>query len=609
MQERGIGDGTLQIPALGRPMQLGMLYDCRNDSLIPGITLWDPQVLQDDRHVSSKPNTQFKIISSDTINDKSSALNVQASLKASFMSGLVEVGGSAEYMNNKKTSSRKSRLTLQYKTTTRFEQLTMKQLGRDNVQHSYVFDQGTATHVVTGILYGAQAFFVFERSRSQEENEQDIKGHMDIMIKKIPSFSIEGKGSLDLNDKEKNECNKLECTFHGDFALPSNPSSYEEAMEIYQQLPSMLGENGEHAVPLEVWLYPLTLLDSTAGKLVREISIHAISRVQDILEGLNDQMIRSNDLKVDSICTDFTMIAEKLELFDKHVQNYELTFQRELAHVLPTIRGGGGEEQMLIDIALKNEQSPFSLDQLKHWLDLREREISILRAYMKNLFADFKLIPSKQKLYEMKVDLSVEHLVCYSFSSVAQEDKFLEDLDGYLRSDTQEWNTVKEDWFDNEDTLVKMRHSAKQFKEFAEANKETKGTFFAVMGLDDGDTGTRGEGGSVFLYSHSKLKMKCFDPPGAPGKPTPNRDLEDATSLTWAEPQRGLTHVQCYRVRYRKKSPTGCDWGELKTEGRVNRTIVPNLNPGATYEFSVAAVCTAGVGKESDVSEVSEVVL
>ena len=193
MQERGSGDSTLQIPALGRPMQLGMLYDCRKDSLIPGITLWDPQVLQDDRDDSSQKETQFKIISSDTINDKSSALNVQASLKASFLGGLIEVGGSAKYMNNKKTSSRKSRLTLQYKTTTRFEQLTMKQLGRDNVQHPYVFDQGTATHVVTAILYGAQAFFVFDRSRSQEENEQDIEGHMRHYDKENPPFQRRGK--------------------------------------------------------------------------------------------------------------------------------------------------------------------------------------------------------------------------------------------------------------------------------------------------------------------------------------------------------------------------------------------------------------------------------
>ena len=587
-------------------MTPGMLYDCRNDSLIPGITLWDPKVLEDNR-VSSKPGTQFKIISSDTINDKSSALNVQASLKASFMSGLVEVGGSAEYLNNKKTSSRKSRLTLQYKTTTRFEQLTMKQLAKDNVKHKYVFDKGIATHVVTGVLYGAQAFFVFDRSRSQEENEQDIKGHMDIMINKIPMFSVEGEGSLQLNTKEENESKQMECTFHGDFMLKSNPSSYEDAMKTYKEL--LLGENGEHAVPLEVWLYPLILMDSTAARFVREISVNAISRAQDILEGLNDNKMRCNDLKVDPICKDFTVIAGKLKLFDEKVKDYKLTFQRELAHVLPTIRGGGGEEQMLIDKVLKNEQSPFSLDQLKHWLDGKEREMTTLKAYMKGLFKDIKVIPSKQKLHEMKVDWSVEHLVCYSFSSVAHEDKFLEDLSGYLRSDTQEWNTVKEGWFDNDDTLEKMRRIAEEFKEFADANKETEGTFFALMGLHDGDTETRGEGCSIIHYSKSKLQTECFDPPGAPGKPTPTRDCEDTISLEWAEPQRGLTNVECYRVRYRKKSPTGSDWVELKTKGKVNSTKVPNLKPGATYEFSVAAVCTAGVGKESDVSEVSEVVL
>ena len=294
-------------------------------------------------------------------------------------------------------------------------------------------------------------------------------------------------------------------------------------------------------------------------------------------------------------------------MFDKLIQDFKLTFQRQLAHVLPTIRGGGAEEQVLIDVLLKNEQSPFSLYQLEHWLDRKEREMTALRAYMKD-FADFKVIPSKQKLYEMRVNLSIEHLVCYSFSSVGHEDKYLEDLSGYLRSETQESNMEKEDWFDNDDTLVKMRHTTKQFKEFAEANKETKGTFFAVMGLDDGDTETRGKGGSIFHYSHGKLKTKWFDPPMAPGTPTPIYNSPDTISLTWAEPQRGLTHVQHYRVRYRKKSATHSVWVELKTEGRVNHVIVPNLNPEATYEFSVAAVCEVGVGEKSDVIEVSKFV-
>ncbi|KAF3848233.1 hypothetical protein F7725_021261 [Dissostichus mawsoni] len=29
------GSGTIEVAALGRPFSLGMLYDCRNDSLVP----------------------------------------------------------------------------------------------------------------------------------------------------------------------------------------------------------------------------------------------------------------------------------------------------------------------------------------------------------------------------------------------------------------------------------------------------------------------------------------------------------------------------------------------------------------------------------------------
>lgn len=29
-------NGTIEVAALGRPFSLGMLYDCRNDLLIPG---------------------------------------------------------------------------------------------------------------------------------------------------------------------------------------------------------------------------------------------------------------------------------------------------------------------------------------------------------------------------------------------------------------------------------------------------------------------------------------------------------------------------------------------------------------------------------------------
>ncbi|KAG7999778.1 Neoverrucotoxin subunit beta, partial [Nibea albiflora] len=78
----------MELTALGRPFSVGMLYDCRTDSLVPGITLWDHDDLI--KHVRERPqnSNDFEIVASESIEDKSKALNVHASLKASFLGGL-----------------------------------------------------------------------------------------------------------------------------------------------------------------------------------------------------------------------------------------------------------------------------------------------------------------------------------------------------------------------------------------------------------------------------------------------------------------------------------------------------------------------------------------
>ncbi|CAL1586880.1 unnamed protein product [Knipowitschia caucasica] len=110
-----------------------------------GITLWDLEELHNDMREMAQPNSTFEIISSESISEKSSSLGVEASLKASFLFGLVQVEGSAKYLNDTKTSKQQARVTLQYKTTTHFKELTMNHLGQGNMKHQYVFDKGLAT--------------------------------------------------------------------------------------------------------------------------------------------------------------------------------------------------------------------------------------------------------------------------------------------------------------------------------------------------------------------------------------------------------------------------------------------------------------------------------
>lgn len=152
--------------------------------------MWDNDALQRNTDERPQPGSTFQIIASDSLEDKSSLLNVEASLKASFLCGLVEVEGSAKYLNDWKKPLHQARVTLQYKATTKFKQLSMNHLTTQNIQYPDVFDQGVATHVVTGILCGAQAFFVFDSEKSENSTVQDIQGNMKAVINKIPTINI-----------------------------------------------------------------------------------------------------------------------------------------------------------------------------------------------------------------------------------------------------------------------------------------------------------------------------------------------------------------------------------------------------------------------------------
>ncbi|XP_072163209.1 verrucotoxin subunit beta-like [Diadema setosum] len=570
-------------------MQLGMLYDCRDDTFIPGFTLWDPEVLTNDRDVRRQQGTYFNVITSDNINNKSSALNIEASLKASFMGGLVEVSGSAKYINDKKTTSRQSRLTLQYKTTTKFEQLTMKHLGRHNVQYPDVFGQGIGTHVVTGILYGAQAFFVFDRYLKNDESDKHVHGHVNAIIEKIMSLSTTGEGDLKLTESEKEEADKLQCKFYGDFALKSNPASYEEAVVIYKQLPSMLGDNGEFAVPLTVWLYPLSKLDSKAAKLFGEISVNIIGQVQNILEGFDQWKMRCDDLVKNDVCTDFPNFTEKLDLFRKLLLEFKQGFQQKIAQALPKIRGGEAVEQVLIDIISDYEKSPFHSGLVEHWLKRREKEMNIVKTFLKGLNS-FRIIGSREDLDELLLDFSIEHVVAFSFSSLGLEDDYLKVLSRFIRTQTEESYSPKKEWFDNVATSKRMRMEAKQFKDFANANSTSEETTFVIMGFDDGEESTP-EGGSLFHYEHSVLTTKNFEPPGVPGKPEILETYHDSAILRWTAPQTWHACIQSYLVKYRETSSRqDPEWREFRTDNTATLATVPELKPNITYEFSVAAI-------------------
>uniref|UniRef100_A0A8C1ZMI7 SNTX thioredoxin-like domain-containing protein n=1 Tax=Cyprinus carpio TaxID=7962 RepID=A0A8C1ZMI7_CYPCA len=448
--------------------------------LISGVTLWDKKSLRED----------LKISSSDSISSKSSLLNVSASLKASFLGGLVEVGGSAKFLHDTKSSNQQSRVTMHYSETSRFDQLTMTQLGQ--ITYPQVFEQKTAIHVVTAVLYGAQAFMVFDRSFAEDENKQDIEGELNVMVKKIPEFSIEGKGAIKMTDEDNKKAENITCTFHGDVHLEQNPTTYKEAVEVYKKLPTLLKRNPENAVPIKVWLYPLSLLDTKAAQLQREISTRLISNTEDMMEGLEEVQRTCNDLSRRTEVNVFSDIKERLRSFWDSFSIYTLVLQKALAGVLPAIRGGGMEEQSLEDILKIHSSSPFNAGSLNQWLDDAKSELNLLKNHIKTL--NEINIEDSDGLNAILLDPDIDVVLCLTFTSLKYKDPYLSTLTEFLKSDKfKELDgnkilvsvTSDRKWFKDPDVIAKMRENLCLFKRFSEANKNEKSIRFIISAISN----------------------------------------------------------------------------------------------------------------------------
>ncbi|KAI7810051.1 hypothetical protein IRJ41_021576, partial [Triplophysa rosa] len=595
--------GTIELACLGRPFQLGMLYDCRRDVLIPGITLWDAEMLQKNINLRPQPNTDFKTIASDSSEDKVEALNVSASLEASFLSGLVSVKGSAEFLSDKKKSKHQSRVTLQYRTTTRFEQLTMEHLGAGNFKHCNVFEEGSATHVVTALLYGAQAFFIFDRKLSSNDNYQDIQGELQASIKKIPLISIEGKASLKMSESEQEKTNKFSCTFHGDFALENNPVSYSDAIKVYSELPKRLGENAEHAVPITVWLYPLKKLDSAAAQLVREISVSLVRCAQRIMDELDDCDIQCQDLMKDNIAIQFPEIKAKLRKFKDLCSEYKLVFQKQLCLLLPSIRGGGKEEQELVDVLNSKERSPFQGALITGYLKDRQREINVVRSYL-DIMKDVPALSSSNDLDKMVLKSTNDYVIVFALSSLNEKEPYITYIENYLKTascfseETLSYDPssiVKpEKWFTSGDVTALTRENIQAFLDFKQANDGRKNIEFCIASIPD----KLSTASSIHVFERGRLVSSQYELPSKPPPPTILSVEHDRIHLQITPPEHGTSCVESYSISY--QSAQSSEGTDMYTNGVSDRVSVKHLEPHKEYHFSCKAVCRPGVSLCSD---------
>ncbi|CAG0885348.1 unnamed protein product [Darwinula stevensoni] len=191
---------------------------------------------------------------------------------------------SGKYLDDRKSTSKQARIVLQFKSKSCFKGLTMEQLGTDGIEHPEVFEKDIATHVVTGIEYGADAFFIFDREVSSNETVRDVEGKLNAVFEKIKGLPIKGEATATVKEKEKLETYQLRCKYYGDILLEKNPTTFEEGLQIFQELPVL--SKKEFKAKFQQKITPILKTVRACG--AEEVSLSKIVE-QTIASSLNNE--------------------------------------------------------------------------------------------------------------------------------------------------------------------------------------------------------------------------------------------------------------------------------------------------------------------------------
>ena len=563
-----------------------MLYDCHSDRLVPSLTLWDPSMLQQATDQRPQSTCNFELISDDSLASKTFHLGVQANLKLSFFTGLISTAGSAKYLNDCKSSNKlQARVTLKYSSTTRFDELAIEKLGA--VRYSKV--RGKATHIVTGVLYGADAFFVFDQEVAPGGNYQAVHENMKKVIKLLP-------GTVTVTDMTE-----VQCTVYCDFQLPENPTSFQDAAKCLKELPR-LADSSTSAVPKRVQLFPLNKLDSSAGKIAHEISPVLVTETEIFMEMFHELQMQCNDILRTEVSTYFPAIQKQLSRFQQMLTVYKSSMIKQLAGLLPRVRGGETQEADMSKIFNVNEDSPFRSQRMLSWLCKKEREVTVLTSYLKSM-KGIPFVASPNELDAIVSNFEYDFVLCFSFLVTDEHDAYLQCLSDYLRAPQLKQkfdDALPQHWHEDRTVVRDMRSQARQFKDFAEANRMQQRTTFIVSSC--ANLVTSCTKGAITILFRDGLPEK-FLLPSQPGKATSTKVTNDSILLEWSTPTCGAESVQSYTISYCVENDSAEQWKIKRTRDSGNTTMIAQLTPNTKYHFKVHAQCEVGVSPQSEISD------
>jgi hypothetical protein len=486
---------------------------------ISGYTLWKDEDLQS-INTTRNEGKSFSMIASDKLTEKFGNLDVNGSLKISVLLGMVEPKGSAVYLNQKKSHFRESstHVICQYRTA--IKELTMNQLDEGKIRFPDIArtgNNGTATHVVTKIQYGANVTFTFTKRFESDEDEQKVSGELNIRANKLINAlntMVSDVNAKSSGTSSRNE-NDIECHFQADFQLPQNvktPTTYEEAIEFARQLiqascQSMTKDatdgNQPLGVPIAVWLYPLRLMKvgESAPAIQCEIGVAQTSECVRIMQEYQEVEDLLHYLLRDPLAQQMKPFQKKLQHFQQYLTSLRDQLKKMLRRMVVDIRSGKNALDLLRRVldSKTNDQFHYLINtnRLSQWLKQKHEELCAVKRFQDEVKekigqdqSKVLFFPSPERLQEQFTKYPVVYGFEFAFSSLARNETFLEEL----RKQTLHTDGFNEDskisendelWCRNRDIMKRIDKEVNDFAGLVEEKSNDEKYAFALTAPEE----------------------------------------------------------------------------------------------------------------------------
>ncbi len=319
-------------------------------------------------------------------------MNLDEHLQASVVAGLIEkYQGASNYVNDRWNPAQATK-TLRCRVLSKTESLHIKKLIESEVPFLLKDEQemrkSEATHVVVGVVYGAEAYCVLTQDlNGKEEDPEDVEENLSRLSKKFENSLEDGQTVSDFTEQfekeELKQLNRMKCRLYADLQSQTVREcgyfeAYKYCLKLIEQIRN-LTDVVSKAVPIAAVLRPLkVILTPDRGWPpfeYRDVDADLFARCSSILDELHNVGV-----KVDTIRKINKKVSRhSLSQFGDALNKYKALVTKSLKNAVVKARGTVDDDDSEIEkIANIVENHPhFKPSQLQLWLSFKEAELEM----------------------------------------------------------------------------------------------------------------------------------------------------------------------------------------------------------------------------------------